>query len=910
MIDRANVFNIPANYHFFESLFFWLTKTFADELSKAKIFLPNQRSCRELRELFLQKNFCGTLPQIKAISDISCEDFSDKTMQTLSRIEALLFLTKEIQEHEIFGKHDFDQAFKIAVNLKNLFDEIEYEETDLNKLHEIDDSNLPKHRQLTLEFLRDFYVRIKNHLLKQNIFFDISHQNFVTKKFVELLDLQQIESPMIIAGSTASIASSRKLIKAISRQKNGFVILHGLADERFSLENHPQFFLKQLVEFLEIKKIAKIAEDRFKISDDNRQNLISAMMLPAKETIRWQKMNLNLAEDLQQNFCLIEAQNEVEEAKIIASILQENANKKSALITNNETLIKFVKLELKRLALPFNDSRKLKIFDSKLIEFLLLILTANDNPHTLLAILKHPLCHYSKDQKAISEFEINVVREGIKNTKSYNLPLTTYHLPLLIKSAENLSQKTWLELLQNEPARAEIEEFFEKLKAQNYTPTSLEGFKTLLSQISYFEKADSSAFIQILSPIEARLLNFDCVIIASLNEGDFPAIEAENWLGKKIKKDLGIDRRAKKIGQNAYDFCNYLSNKSVFLTRCKSRNGMVSIESPFLLKFKTICKKADINLNYGHVANQLSEKSEPLIYKGSSSLKMVRNGDLRQSHYGEKYFSALKNQNNAEAREINPPNPKPKKDLRPKKFSITEISKLLADPYFIYAKKILQLKELKKIDYEPGYAEFGSFVHKALEEFIKNPKSANFEKIFEKYFLSKEAKLIWLPKFENIFCDFLQQNEQFSESKNIVEKAVEIGFGNVLLNGKIDRIVMDENNDAEIFDYKTGQIPSKKDVMSGIEPQLTIAALALVEEKFKVKAVNYWKLSSSSPGEIKKGEIKKIAKNSDEIDNLISAAKSGLERLFTYFDDEKNGYIATGNFDQSEYKHLARLSLS
>src|SRR3989338_1679953 len=36
----------------------------------------------------------------------------------------------------------------------------------------------------------------------------------------------------------------------------------------------------------------------------------------------------------------------------------------------------------------------------------------------------------------------------------------------------------------------------------------------------------------------------------------------------------------------------------------------------------------------GHVANQLSEKSEPLIYKGSSSLKMVRNGDLRQSISG------------------------------------------------------------------------------------------------------------------------------------------------------------------------------------------------------------------------------------------------------------------------------------
>ena len=36
--------------------------------------------------------------------------------------------------------------------------------------------------------------------------------------------------------------------------------------------------------------------------------------------------------------------------------------------------------------------------------------------------------------------------------------------------------------------------------------------------------------------------------------------------------------------------------------------------------------------NKGPVANQLSEKSEPLIYNGLSSLKMGRHGDLRQSH--------------------------------------------------------------------------------------------------------------------------------------------------------------------------------------------------------------------------------------------------------------------------------------
>ncbi|OFW80384.1 MAG: hypothetical protein A2887_05475 [Alphaproteobacteria bacterium RIFCSPLOWO2_01_FULL_40_26] len=44
----------------------------------------------------------------------------------------------------------------------------------------------------------------------------------------------------------------------------------------------------------------------------------------------------------------------------------------------------------------------------------------------------------------------------------------------------------------------------------------------------------------------------------------------------------------------------------------------------------------EISVLNGHVANQLSEKSEPLIYKGSSSLKMVRNGDLRQSLNGSR----------------------------------------------------------------------------------------------------------------------------------------------------------------------------------------------------------------------------------------------------------------------------------
>ncbi len=937
MLDKPRVFNIPANYHFFESLFYWLEKNFSNQLSQTKLFLPNRRSCREFSQLILSKQNTAFLPKIKAISDISFEDFFDflpneeakkiidevLQIKAISGIDYLFFLSKEIQNLSVFGDNlEFGQAFKIAVNLQNLFEDIEREEITLSKLDKVDDSNLSKHRQLTLDFLKNFYIQIKNSLLKKNIFLQSSSQNFIIQRFTYLLEKFGSKTPIILAGSTGSISFSKKLIKAIA-QKN-YVILHGVAEENYEIESHPQFFLNRLINFLEIDKsqLQKIDQESFLLSDESRQKLISLTMLPKEQAEIWQKADsiLNvkkIVRDLQENFQLIEAKNEIEEAKIIALILQETRqNKKTAaLISNNDKLASFVALELTRLNLSFNDTRNLSIFNSQLVNFLLLILElieSNFNSYTLLAVLKNPLCAYSKSSTILNDFEIQVLRQDranfdlsgirkkLKILKDKNLSnfFEEFYAKLLIeddleftlanqalktiKIIENLSQKTWQKLLEDEPAQIEIFEFFEKIKLQNDIAISSKNvvatFKTLLSQISYFKKSQGNASIQILSSVEARLLNYDLVIIASLNEGDFPTIETENWLGKKIKKDLEIDQTAKKIGQNAFDFCNYLSNKSVVLTRCKTRNDVVLLESPFLLKFKILCQKIEIDLNRG-----------------------------------EKYFSLLKETNSASSKKIELANAKPEKDLRPKKFSITEISKLISNPYSIYAKKILQLKKLEKIDFENSYAEFGSFVHKALEEFIKNPQQnfiKNSAEIFEKYFLSDEAKLIWWPKFENIFADFVKENEKFLHSKNYVEVAAELNLGDILISGKIDR--MSENDDGlvEIFDYKTGQVPGKKEVESGINPQLTLAALMLVEgiiengiknfSENEISTISYWKLSSS-----RGNEIKKICDNNEEIKILIAAAKSGLKNLFEYFADEQNGYLANDD-EKSEYRHLAR----
>jgi len=943
----ANVFNISSNYNFFESFACWLEDSFGQKVSDVKILLPNRRSCREFSEFLVEKYpHWSKMPKIKAIADISYHDFLDSfsrsqvqeivdevsRIKPLNSFDYLFFLSQEIIKTQVFGENiSFSHALNIASQLKNLFDDIERQEIDIEKIHEIDDSDLAQHRQFTLEFLKKFYVRVKNSILKDNIFSKVAYQNLIINSFAATIDSQGLKSTLVVAGSTGSVNFSKKLIKSIAADKNGYVILYGFNQENVSAkkEVHPQFILSELLKFIEVEKAAviEVAKDEFKICNKSRVNLLLTSMLPSEETHAWQALeeNLEVSKDLEKNFFYIETKNEIEEARIIAIAASQNAvmNKKVAIIANDHKFVELVKSELRKFLVKYNDARSLSLSSSKLVELILLLfelLENNFESATLLAVLKHPFSSYL-NEKNLADFEIKVIREqrsgnGLEALKEKikfykdeelqnffskfleniaplknlygNVELSKYFLAI-VQVIENFSAKTWQELIELEPSSAELGEFFEKLKNADGlfidVKESSRFFKNLFAQISYFEESDSMAPIQIMSTIEARLLNFDLMIVSSLNQGDFPQMEGENWLGRKIRSDLGIDLSAKKYGQNAYDFCNYLSNASVILMRCHVKGGVIAIASPFILRLQILCKKLAIKLNDG-----------------------------------KKYFDLLEKLDFIDPSKIKPEeqklSPKPPRKYRPRKLSITEIPKLLSDPYQIYAKRILQLRELNKIDYQPEFREFGTFIHNALEEYIKNPQEEYFmqkaENIFTKFFVSNEAKLIWWPKFENIFQNFIVKNKDLQSSKDCVEVPIKMFVKDVLILGKIDRVSF-FGDEIEIFDYKTGQIPSSKDVACGLQPQLTIYALMLVfgiiESKElanisleKIRSLNYWKLSATA-----ESEIKSVFKNCEEIKNVLAAAKIGLENLVEYFNDENNGYVSDLEPQRrNEYSHLAR----
>jgi len=945
-----NIFNIAANYHFLNSLHFWLSNNFKKEIPQLRIYLPNHRSCKELKNIFINSKYSGEFPIIKAVSDISFDDILNlKTKKPLDNIhiksyveeffekkllnnlETIFFFTKEIEKLTFFSDMPYNQIIKVAIHFQEIFNEIENEEISSQTILNIDDSDISRHRQITLEFLKDFHTQIKNTLAKENLILESSYQNFVIKKLCDFIKEDNVENPIIIAGSTGSIKAGQKLIKTIFNYSNGYVILQGLHKDLYEKENHSQFFLYQLLKLLAIKKIdvQDIITNENKLSSDSRQQLISLATKPYEKTIDWQKSDLllhstELNKDLIENIKIIELKNQCEEAKVIFDIIIKNyQNKKIGIVTNNINLVELLKVNLNNQKIVFNNSYFQNLNSSIFINFLLLITEikfSKFDSYNLLTLLKHPLCKFSKNKNFIKDFEIEIIRnqrvceglegisEAIKNNQYLNdifnefcnlLPKNN-KINTLIKSIEAISAQDFYYLISNDIAKTEIFKLFEFLKSINYQFYSIEELKILIAQLNFLETTIDNSNINILSPIEARLLNFDMIILASMNENDFPKNDSSGWIGKQIKRELGIDKSAKKLGQNAFDFCNYMSNSKVVITRSKNINSLELSPSPFLIKLKTILEKNKILLpNY--------------IFKND-------------------------NHNLIRFNKINTPCPKPDPELRPKKYSITEIKKLISDPYYIYAKKILQIRELKKIDYEPSYSEFGSFVHKCLEEYVNNKYEINFLEIFKKYFYTKSDQILWYSKFEKIFNNFLDENKELEKLESYTETMISMEIGNILIYGKVDRIIVDNNcslslQDKEmlhksyfaslespsnismehnnsllsIIDYKTGTVPSNKSVLIGKEPQLPIIALIINNsQEFANKNINsleYWKLSPN------KSKFSKSVIDYEKIESIIFKTEIFLRELFDFFNDPENGFIAKKTEIDHEYKNLERIDL-
>jgi ATP-dependent helicase/nuclease subunit B len=450
-----------------------------------------------------------------------------------------------------------------------------------------------------------------------------------------------------------------------------------------------------------------------------------------------------------------------------------------------------------------------------------------------------------------------------------------------------------------------IEEWSEA--AAESFPTALSEYAALFDDALAAARAPPAASgghprLQILGLLEARLLSFDCVLLAGLDETVWPpAVQTDAFLNRPMRAALGLTAPERRIGQTAHDFAAALGAGEAVLSRAKKRNGEPTVASRFLQRLAAAA---------GAGSPAMAEAEE----RGKRILAFARALD-RPIEFQPR------------AR----PEPRPQVELRPRGLSVTRIETLRRDPYAIYAEYILRLKALEAVERDMGPRETGIAWHATLQEFVESfpsgalPPEAR-DRLFaiarERFALLRAdaafAALNW-PNIEK-GLDFFLAFERRSRADTAhvwVERqgAVPIPLSSgssFKLSARADRIDLLRSGGARLIDYKSGSTPGAREVEVGFAPQLTLEAAMLRRGGFPglpaldLAEALYLKLGGAGGGSESRAGGEKA-----DIRKLAEKHFAELEILLDQFAREETPYLSrpfpkfASRF--SDYDHLARV---
>lgn len=922
-----------------------------EAIARIQIFVNTSRMQSRVREALINGPAL-LLPRIRLVTDLGAAAALAGLPPAVPPLRRRLELTRLIsalldRQPSLAPR---SSLYDLADSLANLMDEMQGEGVNPDKITGLDLQDASGHWQRSLEFIK----------IVQQFFAPGQPPDTHARQrlVIEALSANWAETPpdhpVIVAGSTGSRGATALLMMAVARLPQGALVLPGydfamppaawndLADA-MTAEDHPQFRFRRLMDRLQVGPADVRPWHVTPAPNAARNGLISLSLRPAPVTDQWMSEGPDLAalSEATAEMTLIEAASPRTEAMAIALILREAAETDTvaALITPDRTLARQVMAALDRWGIIADDSAGRPLTLSAPGRFLRHsadLFLHKLSAETLLTVLKHPVTGSGGDR-------------GLHLLHSRNLELHLRrhgpHFPrptdLLAFAARQPAATAWVDwliaclaALECGPEAALSDHVARHIALSEALARGCEGsgtgalwqttageeawrivqtltqeaghggsfntydyadlFSAILSRNPTRDPVLAHPRILIWGTLEARVQGADLVILGGLNEGMWPAKPPPDpWMNRAMRLQAGLVLPERQIGLSAHDYQQAIAAPRVVVTRSLRDAEAEAVPSRWLNRL--------INLMEG-----LPDTGGPMALQQMKDRGAIWLG----------LAAALE----APAVPVAPairPAPRPPVAQRPQGLFVTDITRLIRDPYAIYARHILRLKPLDPLHQPPSARERGSTLHLILEGFIHRwPTESDVQArarllAVTDDVLSTEvpwpaARRLWRARIERVADWLLRQDAKRGGTPAIIEKTGSVLLKNpeFRLSARPDRIDILPDGRLLILDYKTGSPPTVK-AQEAFEKQLLLQA-AMAErggftELGATEVAGTLYIGLGNPPKEQAMDIEP---------GVLDQVWGELSRLISSFQDRAQGYSSRRAMHKAgfsgDYDHLAR----
>jgi len=309
--------------------------------------------------------------------------------------------------------------------------------------------------------------------------------------------------------------------------------------------------------------------------------------------------------------------------------------------------------------------------------------------------------------------------------------------------------------------------------------------------------------LQIMGVLESRVLDFETVIITSVNEGKFPAGKSNNsFIPYDVKRELGLPTFKEKDAIYTYHFYHLLQRaKNIYLLYNSDSEGFDAGEKSRFITQLEVEQQPNHNLTFQYYNADVPNIAHQPVLVPKTKRVMVR-----------------------------------LQEIAAKGFSPSSLTAYIRNPIQFYFQRILRISEADEVEENIAVNTLGTIIHGALEELYKPfigrllthqdlegcyPQVATevltqFKKEYKEGEINKGRNLLAFEVAKRNVYNFLKLEQEALLAGDAVQLlALEADLSRTLVDerlpftvtiaGKVDRIEL-RNGKIRIIDYKTGKV--------------------------------------------------------------------------------------------------------